>query len=80
MAFKTEHPFVPLVVTKGDLMLASVLLGFFVRLSPGYPTLPPLIGSQIGFGYFAVYNTYLETRRANRFTTYIFLCWGEILS
>jgi hypothetical protein len=37
MAFKTEHSFVPLVVTKGDLMLSSILVGFFVHLP-----VPPL--------------------------------------
>ncbi|KIK69920.1 hypothetical protein GYMLUDRAFT_531183 [Collybiopsis luxurians FD-317 M1] len=33
VGFKTEKPYVPLDVTRGDLMLGSVVLGFFVSES-----------------------------------------------
>ncbi|KAK0226269.1 hypothetical protein IW262DRAFT_755063 [Armillaria fumosa] len=61
VGFKTEHPFKPLDVTRGDLILGSVVFGFF-----------------FGFAINVAWSAIRETKRARRFSAYIFMIWLEI--
>ncbi|KAK0212510.1 hypothetical protein DFS33DRAFT_1482386 [Desarmillaria ectypa] len=61
VGFKTEHPFRELEVTRGDIILGSVVFGFF-----------------FGFAINVTWSAIRETRRARRFSAYIFMIWLEI--
>ncbi|PBK74168.1 uncharacterized protein ARMOST_01121 [Armillaria ostoyae] len=61
VGFKTETEFEPLKVTRGDLILGSIVFGFF-----------------FGFAINVAWSAIRETRRARRFSAYIFMIWLEI--